>query len=81
MIGGTVLALIPNAVPMRVAAPARIETAPAGAEIVLRCFCGGLTPPSCSCQASPMAKPKPIFRRRPASGVNLPVRVCISWGR
>src|SRR6266478_3654810 len=31
MIGGTVLALIPNAVPMRVAAPARIETAPAGA--------------------------------------------------
>jgi len=30
---------------------------------MLRCFCGGLTPPSCSCQASPMAKPKPIFRR------------------
>ena len=31
MIGGTVLALIPNAVPVRVAAPARIEPAPAGA--------------------------------------------------
>ncbi len=31
MIGGTVLGLIPNAAPVRVAAPARIETAPAGA--------------------------------------------------
>ncbi len=31
MIGGTVLGLIPNAAPVRVAAPARIETAPAEA--------------------------------------------------
>ncbi|HMJ21062.1 MAG TPA: cytochrome c-type biogenesis CcmF C-terminal domain-containing protein, partial [Terriglobales bacterium] len=31
MIGGTVLALIPSAAPVRVRAPARIETAPAGA--------------------------------------------------
>ena len=31
MIGGTVLALIPNAAPARVTAPARIETAPVGA--------------------------------------------------
>ena len=31
MIGGTVLGLIPNAAPVRVAAPARIEPAPAGA--------------------------------------------------
>ena len=31
MIGGTVLGLIPNTAPVRVAAPARIETAPAGA--------------------------------------------------
>jgi len=31
MIGGTVLALIPNTSPVRVAAPARVETAPAGA--------------------------------------------------
>ncbi len=31
MIGGTLLALIPNAAPVRVTAPARVETAPAGA--------------------------------------------------
>src|SRR5580700_6058012 len=31
MIGGTVLALIPNAAPVRVTAPARIQAAPAGA--------------------------------------------------
>ncbi len=31
MIGGTVLGLIPNAPPLRVAAPARVETAPVGA--------------------------------------------------
>jgi len=31
MIGGTVLALIPNALPIRVPAPARIQTAPQGA--------------------------------------------------
>ncbi len=31
MIGGTVLALIPNALPVRVPAPARIQTAPVGA--------------------------------------------------
>jgi cytochrome c-type biogenesis protein CcmF len=31
MIGGTVLALIPNAAPARVTAPARVETAPVGA--------------------------------------------------
>ncbi|HEX3351320.1 MAG TPA: heme lyase CcmF/NrfE family subunit [Terriglobales bacterium] len=31
MIGGTVLALIPNTAPVRVVAPARVETAPAGA--------------------------------------------------
>jgi cytochrome c-type biogenesis protein CcmF len=31
MIAGTVVALIPNAAPVRVTAPARIQTAPAGA--------------------------------------------------
>jgi len=31
MIGGTLLGLIPNSAPVRVTAPARIETAPAGA--------------------------------------------------
>ena len=31
MIGGTILALIPNAAPVRVTAPARIQAAPAGA--------------------------------------------------
>jgi cytochrome c-type biogenesis protein CcmF len=31
MIAGTVVALIPNAVPVRVTAPARIQTAPVGA--------------------------------------------------
>jgi hypothetical protein len=31
MIVGTILALIPNAMPVRVAAPARVQTAPVGA--------------------------------------------------